>query len=112
MFMISKSSRPAVIMLSLGLVAATTQLAAAGWAENHPRRAEVNERLENQNARIHQERREGEITAGQAHALHAQDRFIRSEERFDASRDGGHITPGEQRTLNRQENAVSREIGR
>ena len=40
-----------------------------------------------------------------------QDRFIRSKERFMARQNGGHITRGEQRLLNRQENAVSREIG-
>ena len=111
MFTTPNGPRLAAIILSLGFVAATTQLAAAGWAENHPRRAEVNARLGLQNWRINQEFREGEITAGQAHALHAQDRFIRAEERFDASFNGGHITPAEQRSLNQQENGVSRRIG-
>jgi len=112
MFTTLKGSRFAVIILSLGVVAATTDLAAAGpWNWNHPRRAEVNGRLANQNFRINQEFREGEITRGQARALHAQDRFIRSEERFMASQHGGHITPAEQRALNQQENGVSRKIG-
>ena len=107
----TKARRIAVLTLSLGLIAGTAQVAAAGWAENHPRRAEVNGRLANQNWRINQERREGEITRGQANALHAQDRFIRTEERFMASQHGGHITPAEQRALNQQENGVSRRIG-
>jgi hypothetical protein len=111
MFTTSNRPRLAAIIMSLGFVAATTQLAAAGWAQNHPRRAEVNARLGLQNWRINQEFHEGEITAGQAHALHAQDRFIRTEERFDASFNGGHITPAEQRSLNQQENGVSRRIG-
>ena len=34
------------------------------------------------------------------------------EERFMAAQHGGHITRAEQRALNQQENAVSREIGR
>ena len=34
----------------------------AGWRANHPRRAEVNGRLNNQARRINTERREGEIT--------------------------------------------------
>jgi hypothetical protein len=72
----------------------------------------VNARLANQNSRINHERREGEITARQARALHARDRFIRKEERFVAGQNGGHITRSEQRSLNQQENAVSREIGR
>jgi hypothetical protein len=54
MFTTSKKSRLAVIITSLGLVACTSQLASAGWAENHPRRAEVNARLEVQNWRINQ----------------------------------------------------------
>jgi hypothetical protein len=113
MFAISYGSRIAVIILSLGVVAGTAGLAnAETWNQAHPRRAEVNARLNNQNHRINEERREGEITAGQARALHAQDRFIRREERFEARQNGGHITRSEQRSLNQQENAVSREIGR
>jgi len=113
MFTILNRSRIAITILSLGVVAGATAIANAGtWNQNHPRRAEVNARLANQNWRINQERREGEITAGQARALHAQDRFIRHEERFMARQNGGHITRAEQRSLNQQENAVSREIGR
>jgi hypothetical protein len=113
MFAVSNGSRIAVIILSLGVVAGTAGLAnAETWNQAHPRRAEVNARLNNQNHRINEERREGEITAGQARALHAQDRFIRREERFEARQNGGHITRSEQRSLNQQENAVSREIGR
>jgi hypothetical protein len=113
MFTISNGSRIAVIILSLGVVAGTAELAnAETWNDAHPRRAQVNGRLANQNARINDERREGGITAGQARALHAQDRFIRREERFEARQNGGHITRSEQRSLNQQENAVSREIGR
>jgi hypothetical protein len=56
--------------------------------------------------------REGEITRRQANKLHAQDHFIRHEERFAAGQHGGHITRAEQRSLNQQENGVSREIGR
>ncbi len=110
---IFKGSRIATTVLALGVVAAAGGLANAGtWNQNHPRRAEVNARLANQNHRINQEFREGEITRGQARALHSQDRFIRSEERFMARQNGGHITRSEQRSLNQQENAVSREIGR
>ena len=112
MFTASYGSRMAVVILSLGVVAGTAQLASAEtWNQAHPRRAEVNARLDLQNWRINHEFHEGEITAGQAHALHAQDRFIRAEERFDASFNGGHITPAEQRSLNQQENGVSRRIG-
>lgn len=82
------------------------------WKKDHPRRAEVNQRLNNQDKRINQERKEGEITKVQAHALHKEDHQIRQEERDMASQNGGHITKQEQRTLNQQENQVSKQIGK
>jgi hypothetical protein len=100
----------AVALATAGLGMATS--ADAGWRAQHPRRAEVNARLNNQAHRIHVEHKEGEITAAQAHDLHAEDRGIRGQERFDASHDSGHITRTEQTQLNREENQVSGQIGR
>jgi len=101
--------------LAAACCAASAQAAAPAadgqWAKAHPRRAEVNARLANQDRRIHKEVREGEITRGQAAQLHQQDHRIRAEERTMASTNGGHITKTEQRALNQQENQVSREIG-
>ena len=82
------------------------------FAKSHPRRAEVNKRLDNQNKRIHNEVKEGEISKSQAADLHKQDHQIRQEERDMASQDKGHITKQEQKTLNQQENVVSKEIGK
>jgi hypothetical protein len=102
----------------LGLALATCATLATGasaetkWQKHHHRRAEVNHRLANQDHRINQERREGEITKAQAQDLHAEDRGIRAQERYDASQDGGHITKAEQSQLNREENSVSQQIGR
>jgi len=79
--------------------------------KEHPRRAEVNERLENQNARINKEVKEGEMSKAKAAKLHKEDHQIRQEERAMASQNGGHITKQEQQTLNQQENAVSKKIG-
>lgn len=81
------------------------------WDAAHPRRAEVNHRLANQNRRIHDEVRDGDMSHAQAATLHKDDRQIRREERLMASQDGGHITKQEQRTLNQQENRVSKQIG-
>jgi hypothetical protein len=97
------------ILLSAG---AATSASASPWTRHHPRRAEVNARLMHQNRRIDRDRREGKITGMQARDLHAEDRGIRAEERYDASKDGSHITRQEDRTLNHQENAVSGQIGR
>ena len=102
----------AASLLALSLTALFASSASAmGWRASHPRRAEVNARLNHQDHRINVERREGEITTAQAHDLHAEDRGIRAQERFDASNDGGHITRAEDRSLNQQENAASHQIG-
>ena len=90
---------------------ATSAMAETQWDKNHPRRDQVNDRLQNQNRRIHQEVKEGEMSKQQAKKLHREDRAIRNEERRMAARNGGHITKAEQAKLNRQENAVSRQIG-
>jgi hypothetical protein len=92
--------------------AATPSFADNFWERTHPRREQVNDRIANQFHRIAQERREGEITRGQANALRQQDRRILAEERHDARWHDGHITRGEQGRLDHQLNTVSREIGR
>ncbi|HEY1414310.1 MAG TPA: hypothetical protein VGF42_00320 [Caulobacteraceae bacterium] len=94
------------------LTAATGASAQTPWQHHHPRRVEVNHRLANQDRRIQAERREGELTGHQAHALHAEDRGIRGQERRFASSHHGHLTSAEQHRLNREENGVSGQIGR
>ncbi|HYC09348.1 MAG TPA: hypothetical protein VEC10_06895 [Steroidobacteraceae bacterium] len=82
------------------------------WQKDHPRRTEVNKRLDNQDKRINTERKEGEITKAQAQKLHSEDHAIRQEERSMASTNHGHITKTEQKALNQQENQVSKQIGK
>jgi hypothetical protein len=106
----SKLSMIAVALAVLG-TSYTAASAETLWQYNHPRRVEVNDRLANQNYRIHQEVMEGELSPGQAVALHAEDHAIRLEERTMAGFNGGHITPYEQHLLNAQENGVSHQIG-
>jgi len=82
------------------------------WQKNHPRREQVNQRLANQNKRINDEVKEGEMSKSKAARLKKEDRQIRQEERDMASQNGGHITKQEQKTLNQQENKVSAQIGK
>jgi len=82
------------------------------WQKHHPRRVEVNHRLANQNKRIDKEVKEGEMTKAEAAKLHKDDRQIRQEERDMASQDGSHLTKLDQKTLNQQENKVSKQIGK
>src|SRR5690242_15978666 len=107
---------PTFVKVVTVLVAGTLAAGVAGtasaetpWERSHPWRDQVNDRLENQNRRIHQEYREGEITRGQARQFHREDRQIRYEERRMARFDGGHITRADRRALNQQENVVSRQ---
>ena len=100
----------ALVALFAG-AAGSTFAADTTFEKNHPRREQVNNRLENQNDRIAKEVKEGDMTKGKAARLHAKDRKIRQEERLMASQNGGHITKTEQKALNQQENAVSKQIG-
>jgi hypothetical protein len=97
-------------VFALGI--AGSAMADTQWQKDHPRREQVNGRLNNQNQRIHNEVKEGKLTKAQAASLHKQDHQIRQEERLMAGQNGGHITKQEQKTLNQQENQVSKQIGR
>ncbi len=91
--------------------AASSASAATNWQDHHPRRVELNNRLERQDVRIREERRMHVLTAYQAHRLHMADHRVRFEERRFARHDGGHLSRAEQMRLNRHENAISHRIG-
>lgn len=91
--------------------AAGPSFAGTAWQNSHPRRVEVNHRLSNENHRINQDRREGELSRSQARQLHREDGQIRQEERDMAAQDHGHLTRADQRVLNQQENRLNRQIG-
>ena len=99
----------AVALAALTVVAATAS-ADTTWQKNHPRREQVNNRLNNQNKRLHNDVKNGTLTKGQAASLHKEDHQVRQEERDMASQNGGHITKSEQHVLNQQENGISKEI--
>jgi hypothetical protein len=103
--------RVAAVTVALGGLAANA-FAEDQWQKDHPRRTEVNQRLANQNRRIHNEVKDGQISKGQAAQLHSEDHSLRQEERTMASHDNSHITKADQRALNQQENAVSKQIGK
>jgi hypothetical protein len=85
---------------------------AATWQQTHPRRVEVNDRLAVQKARINLDVATGKITSAQATKLHKEDRAVRAQERFDGSLNDTHVTKAEKRSLNQNENAISRQIYR
>jgi hypothetical protein len=99
----------AAAMISLAALVGTAS-ADTTWQKNHPRREQVNNRLANQNKRIHNDVKNGTLTKNQAAALHTEDHQVRQEERDMASQNGGHITKSEQHVLNQQENGISNQI--
>jgi hypothetical protein len=102
------------MLLALALVAAFSASVRAEdhFDKTHPRRAEVNHRLKNQNKRVKEGVKEGDLTKQQAKHIHKEDRAIRREERRDAAKHGGHITKAEHNKINRQENRVSNQINK
>lgn len=96
--------------LAVFTAVAGTASADTTWQKNHPRREQVNHRLNNQDKRIHNDVKNGTLTKGQAASLHKEDHQVRQEERDMASQNGGHITKPEQRVLNQQENGISKQI--
>jgi ABC-type siderophore export system fused ATPase/permease subunit len=114
MFKLNRSGKVVVLtaLVAVFSSAAGSAMADTTWQKNHPRREQVNNRLHNQNQRIKNEVKEGEISKAQAKNLHKEDHAIRQEERDLAKQNGGHITKPEQAVLNQQENGVSKQIGK
>jgi hypothetical protein len=106
----SKWKAVLAIGLTFGMLSSTAALAETQWEKDHPRRDEVNDRLENQDKRIDNGVKSGELSPQEARKLHHEDRSIRRQERRYARHHGGHISKGEQEKLNREENGVSRQI--
>jgi hypothetical protein len=77
---------------------------------DHPRENEVNQRLDNQQARIQQGEASGSMTGKQAARDESHDANIAQREAVDESKHNGHITKPEQRRLNRSENRNSKRI--
>jgi hypothetical protein len=104
--------RSLTLATTFAVLTAVVSVASADttWQKNHPRREQVNNRLNNQNNRIHNDVKNGTLTKSQAASLHKEDHQVRQEERDMASQNGGHITRSEQKVLNQQENGISKQI--
>jgi hypothetical protein len=90
----------------------TSAMAQTAPVPDHPRENEVNQRLDNQQARIDQGLKNGTMTGQQAARDEKHDENIAQREAVDESKHNGHITKAEQNRLNRSENKNSRRIYR
>ena len=80
------------------------------WGYDHPRQQEVRARGHREERAARTGYRYGLISRGQAiRDIHA-DRRVAREDRFFARTNGGYISRGEQRFMNRQENRIGRRV--
>jgi len=80
------------------------------FADQHPRRDEVNSRVGDQRARVEQAVKSGKLTPSQAKQLLANDQAIKQQEHAEVKANGGFLTKSQQRQINQEENANSRLI--
>ena len=106
---INKVALSVVSLVGLVVLSSNCPSLANSFAVNHPRRAEV---LRRDNVLNRELNSDYGYLNGHFGQLKAEDRTIRYQEQRDARINGGYITPGEQRQLNREENRLQRQINR
>jgi hypothetical protein len=101
-----------ITLMTLGAFGAIfcSTLAVAQDVPDHPRVNEVNQRLDNQQARVNHGVANGTMTEKQAAHDEAHDANIARRESVDEARHGGHLTKGEQHRLNKSFNKNSKRI--
>jgi hypothetical protein len=96
---------PAVVLL-----ASTTALAQDPSPSTPSKPGEVAERKENQQDRIANGVKSGQLTAGETSKLETKEAAINSETRRDRAANGGKLTAAEKQQINRQQNQLSKQI--
>lgn len=85
--------------------------AGAGQVDpGHPRVNQVNGRETNQQNRIANGIKDGQLKPGQAARLERGERRLQNNEKKDMAADNGHLTKQDQRQLNREANHMSNRI--
>jgi hypothetical protein len=79
------------------------------WGYEHPRQHEVLARVHREERAVRTDYRDGLMSRREAVRLIGDDRRIAREDHYFARTNGGYITRGEQRFMNRQENGVARQ---
>jgi hypothetical protein len=88
-----------------------TSGAGAGVVDpNHPRVNEVNAREQNQQDRIANGVKNDKLTPGQTAHLENREAKTENQEKADMAAHNGHLTKGEQKQLNKEQNKTSKEI--
>jgi hypothetical protein len=101
-------------LMLLGSAAAqqdNTSGAGAGQVDpGHPRVNQVNQRETNQQNRIANGVKNGQLTPGQTSRLERGEQRLQNNEKRDMAKDNGHLTKQDQRQLNNESNRMSNRI--
>lgn len=90
-----------------------TSGAGAGQVDpGHPRVNQVNQRETNQQNRIANGVKNGQLTPGQTARLERGEQRLQNNEKKDMAKDNGHLTKQDQRQLNREANHMSKRIAK
>lgn len=100
----------AALVLSPAAVLAQSAPAATPTPGKHD--YDINQRKENQQDRIANGVKSGQLTAGETAHLEKQESAINREERAMRAQDNGHLTKQDRRTIHQQQNQESRRIYR
>ena len=88
-----------------------TSGAGAGKVDpGHPRVNQVNKREQNQQNRIANGVKTGQLTPGETRRLERGEQRLQNNEKKDMAKDNGHLTKKDQRHLNREANHMSKRI--
>src|SRR5277367_6693059 len=91
----------------------TTSGAGPGVVDpGRPRVNEVNKREENQQQRIGNGVKDGQLNSKQTANLERRETAVQNREQRDMAKNNGHLTKSEQRGINRQQNRISRSIAK
>ena len=93
----------------LALLATLSLTTAALSAQSNQ---EINQRKENQQDRIAQGVKSGQLTAGETSHLEHQEAAINHEEKAMRAQDNGHLTKADRSLINKQQNQESKRIYR
>jgi methionine-rich copper-binding protein CopC len=98
----------ALVLAPVAIVAQTTTTTPTPGAHDY----NINQRKVNQQDRIAQGVKSGQLTAGETSRLEHQEAGINHEERGMRAQDNGHLTTQDRQTLHAQQNQESRRIYR
>ena len=97
----------------VGSAAAQSNTSGAGPGvvdPGHPRVNQVNQREQNQQDRIANGMKNGQLTPGQAANLEKGEQRLENNEKKDMAKDNGHLTKQDQKQLNKEANHMSNKI--